>query len=221
MNECPRSRRPTRNRLLLYYITDRSQFSGDEKTRQRTLLAKIAEATLCGIDLIQLREKDLSARELEALARAAVGVVRENSRGRTRLLVNSRVDIAIACGAEGVHLRSDDILPSDVRRIESHPGALLTSVSCHSVPEVARAASEAADFAVFAPVFEKQNAAQAKLAGLDGLREACRLKISVLALGGITLSNARACVDVGAAGIAAIRLFQDNDIADVVRQLKS
>ena len=220
MNEYPKSQRPTRNRLLLYYITDRSQFPGDEKTRQQTLLAKIAEAALCGIDLIQLREKDLSAHEFEALARATVGVVRENSRGRTRLLVNSRADIAIASGADGVHLRSDDILPSDVRRIGSHSGSLLTCVSCHSVPEVARAASEAADFAVFAPVFEKQNAPLAKLAGLDGLREACRVKIPVLALGGITLDNARGCLDVRAAGVAAIRLFQVNAIADVVRRLK-
>jgi thiamine-phosphate pyrophosphorylase len=101
-----------------------------------------------------------------------------------------------------------------------HPARLLVSVSCHSAADVARAASEGADFAFFAPVFEKQNAPLASPAGLDGLREACRQKIPVLALGGITLQNARACLDAGAAGIAAIRLFQENDIAETVRHLR-
>jgi thiamine-phosphate pyrophosphorylase len=216
--------------LLLCYITDRTQFPGDENARQRALLAKITEATRCGVDLIQLREKDLSTRELEALARAAVRIVRENSRPgtnnrelTTRLLLNSRTDIAIACGADGVHLRSDDISLSEVRRIwdeARHPVRAVVSVSCHSAAEVARAASESADFAVFAPVFEKKDAPLASPAGLYGLREACRQKIPVLALGGITLKNARTCLDVGAAGIAAIRLFQENDIAEAVPRLR-
>jgi thiamine-phosphate pyrophosphorylase len=83
------------------------------------------------------------------------------------------------------------------------------------------AASNGADFAVFAPVFEKKDSPETKGAGLDQLREACRQKIPVLALGGITLENAVACVDAGAAGIAAIRLFQENDIAEVVRRLRN
>jgi thiamine-phosphate pyrophosphorylase len=216
--------------LLLCYITDRTQFPGDEDACQRALLAKIAEATRSGVDLIQLREKDLPARELEALAYAALHVVRENSPLRTenpetttRLLINSRTDVAIACGAHGVHLRSNDISPSEVQRIGAqagHPVRMLVSVSCHSAADVARAASEGADFAVFAPVFEKQNAPLTSPAGLDGLREACRQQVPVLALGGITLKNARACLDAGAAGIAAIRVFQENDIADVVRRLR-
>jgi thiamine-phosphate pyrophosphorylase len=213
--------------LLLYYITDRAQFPGDENARQRALLAKITEATRCGVDLIQLREKDLSTRELEALTRATLSVVRlpgtENRAPTTRLLINSRIDIAIACGADGVHLRSDDISPSEVRQIWSqsgHTARALVSVSCHSEPYVARAASEHADFALFAPVFEKKDAPLRSPAGLDKLREACRQKIPVLALGGITLENARACLDAGAAGIAAIRLFQLNDIAEVVQHLR-
>ena len=216
--------------MLLYYITDRTQFPGDENARQRALLAKIAEATRCSVDLIQLREKDLPTRELEALARMALRVVRENSlletenrEPATRLLINSRSDVAIACGADGVHLRSNDISPSEVRRIwaqAGHSARALVSVSCHSAADVARAASEGADFAVFAPVFEKKDVPQANPAGLDGLREACRQKVPVLALGGITRKNARACLDAGAAGIAAIRLFQENDIAEVVRHLR-
>jgi thiamine-phosphate pyrophosphorylase len=213
--------------LLLYYITDRTQFPGDENARQRALLAKITEASCCGVDLVQLREKDLPARELEALAHAALRIARppgtENRELTTRLLINSRTDVAIACVADGVHLRSDDISAAEVQKILQQAGRssrALVSVSCNSAVEVARAASAGEDFAVFAPVFDKRDAPLANTVGLDGLREACRQKIPVLALGGITLKNARACLDAGAAGIAAIRLFQENVIAEVVRHLR-
>lgn len=211
--------------MLLYYITDRTQFPGDESVRRRLLLERIADSARCGVDFIQLREKDLPTRELEILAHAAVRVVRENpcpsASVRTRLLINSRTDVAIASGADGVHLRSDDISPDDVRRVWTRgarePEAPIIGISCHSSADVARAASEGTDFAVFAPVFEKRDAPTARVAGIAALREACRHRIPVLALGGVTLDNARACVEAGAAGIAGIRLFQENDIADVVR----
>jgi len=121
-------------------------------------------------------------------------------------------------------LRSADISPSEVQKIwalAGVPARALISVSCHSVADVARAAVEEADFAVFAPVFEKKDSPQANPAGLDGLRDACRQKIPVLALGGVTIENARACLAAGAAGIAAIRLFQENDVAEVVRRLRA
>jgi len=221
--------------LLLYYITDRTQFPGAENARQRALLDKIAEAAHSGVNFIQLREKDLSTRALESLAHAAVHAVRENSPPRTenggpgpRLLINSRTDVAIACGADGVHLRSDDISPRDARAMWMRSaGALarekespVVAVSCHTSSAVARAASQGADFVVFAPVFEKRNTPDVRPAGIDALREACQQSISVLALGGITLENAGSCVQAGAAGIAAIRLFQQNDIAEVVRRLR-
>jgi thiamine-phosphate pyrophosphorylase len=213
--------------LLLCYITDRTQFPGDEDERQRTLLAKIEEAACCGVDLIQLREKDLPTRELETLTRTALRAIQrlgtENREPTTRLLINSRSDVAIACGADGVHLRSNDISLSEMRKIWAHTGHVakpLVSVSCQSANDVARAASDGADFAVLAPVFEKKDSPQASPIGLDGLREACRQTIPVLALGGVTLTNARVCVDTGAAGIAAIRLFQENDIVEVVRALR-
>jgi thiamine-phosphate pyrophosphorylase len=214
--------------LLLLYITDRTQFPGDENARQRALLAKVAEAARCSLDFIQLREKDLSTRDLETLARAARHVVKPprpgNREAITRLLINSRSDVALACGADGVHLPADNLPPSEVRKIWAkvgHPTRPLITVSCHSAAEVAQAATEGADFALFAPVFEKKDAPHANPAGLDRLREACRHKIPVLALGGVTLETARACVDAGAAGIAAIRLFQENDIAEVVQRLKA
>ncbi len=227
--------------MLLYYITDRKQFAGGDSTRETALLSKIAEAAGCGVDFVQLREKDLPSRELEALAHAAVQAVRGNSSAQsgqsaTRILINSRTDIAIACAADGVHLTSMDIDPTiagslwpsnaDASSVISQPAPVhkmaspFVTMSCHSQQEVAHAASSGADFAVFAPVFEKRDSPNVRPAGLGTLRDVCRQKIPVIALGGVTLENARQCVEAGAAGIAGIRLFQENDIASLVRQLR-
>jgi thiamine-phosphate pyrophosphorylase len=217
------------DRCLLYYITDRSQFCGDEPTRTLSLLAKVAEAARAGVEYIQLREKDLSIRELETLARQVVERVRENSTS-TRLLINSRTDVALAAGADGVHLRVEDVAPHEVRLMmeicghrpcPSTTDHFLVAASCHSQEEVIRAESEAVDFAVFAPVFGKSNAPGVQPTGIDALREACRAKIRVLALGGVTLENAAACLKAGAAGVAGIRLFQENKIEDVVHALRA
>jgi len=205
--------------VLLYYITERSQFAGDEAARRSRLLKTITQAASCGVDFIQLREKDLSTRDLETLAREArLGT--ENQKLKTVLLINSRTDVALACGARGVHLPSNDISPFEVRKIWSQckPAQVTIGASCHTRAEVTRAAQEGADFAVFGPVFEK---AGARPAGLDALEEASQEKIPVLALGGVTLENAECCMQAGAAGIAAIRLFQDNDIDTVVAALRA
>lgn len=219
---------------LLYYITDRRAFGVDEPTRRRHLLQKIGEAARAGIDYIQLREKDLPTRELESLARQSVRILdklkTENRDLRTKLLVNSRTDVALAIGADGVHLRSDDIAPEEVRKIWSRGAgapargsreAPLIGVSCHSPKEVAQAEAGGATFAVFAPVFEKKDLPEQSPAGLIELSEVSKAEIPVLALGGVTVENARQCLDAGAAGIAAIRLFQADDIATVVAQLRA
>ena len=117
-------------RCLLYYITDRTQFPGNELSRRRRVLEKIAEAARCGVDYIQLREKDLPARELERLAIDALSVIREASsrsseiRDAARdgshhpsLLINSRTDVALAVGADGVPVRSDDVSPGVMRQV--------------------------------------------------------------------------------------------------------
>ena len=210
--------------MLLYYITDRSQFAGDETARRSRLLATVAEAARCGVDYVQLREKDLSTRDLEILAREAVQRLRtENQKLKTVFLINSRTDIALSCGAQGVHLRSNDISPSEAKRIWTQaaatPARMTVGVSCHTRAEVASAAREGADFAVFGPVFEKEKA-QGGPTGLNALREACQERTPVLALGGITLENAGACIQAGAAGIAAIRLFQRNEMGKVVAALR-
>jgi thiamine-phosphate pyrophosphorylase len=213
--------------MFFNYITDRKQFPGDEAGRRSSLLAKVAEAVCAGVDYIQLREKDLSGRALETLAREVmreVSCATNHQPPTTRLLINSRTDIAVAVGADGVHLRSDDISPAAVRRLWSRCGVgtparerPVIGVSCHSRDDVLRAESEGADFAVFAPVFEKEGSSPA---GIAALREACRGKIPVFALGGVTLENTAACLEAGAAGIASIRLFQDNKIEEVVRVLR-
>jgi thiamine-phosphate pyrophosphorylase len=228
------------DRCLLYYITDRSQFRGDEDTQRQALLAKVAEAARAEVDYIQLREKDLSARELEMLARDVLIAIRntplrtENRELRTgaelktRLLINSRTDVALAAGADGIHLRADDAAPHEVRRlleVSAHqPPAtdhFLVAASCHAAADVLRAESEQADFAVFAPVFGKRGSAGMPPAGLAALHEACSAKIPVLALGGVTVENAASCLNAGAAGVAGIRLFQENKIEDVVRALRA
>jgi thiamine-phosphate pyrophosphorylase len=99
-----------------------------------------------------------------------------------------------------------------------HP---LIGVSCHTPADVARAAVNGATFAVFAPVFEKKDAPGTQPAGLAVLEQACKANIPVLALGGVTLANARSCLEAGAAGIAGIRLFQENDVAETVKKLRS
>jgi thiamine-phosphate pyrophosphorylase len=224
---------------LLYYITDRCAFAGDEHSRSQRLLEKIAEAANAGVDYIQLREKDLSARELESLAREARRIISREANLptdhrplATALLINSRTDVALATSADGVHLRAGDISPQQVRAAWREtcsrgrparaisPQDPLIAVSCHSPQEVDETAANTATFAVFAPVFEKKDAPDVKTTGLRALSEACRAKIPVLPLGGVTLQNAHSCLQAGAAGIAAIRLFQENDIAAIVRTLR-
>ncbi len=220
--------------MLLYYITDRAQFSGSEPDRREQLLNKVAEAALAGIDFVQLREKDLSSRKLETLARDAMARIREShGRTRTRLIINSRTDVALAAGADGVHLRSGDlgsdnirsgdISPMDVRKIWREgggPGEPIVAVSCHSDSEIETAEQAGADFAVFGPVFGKKADSEPKAVGLDTLHRACQHKIPVFALGGIALENVGLCLEAGAKGIAGIRLFQENDIGEMVAKLR-
>ncbi|MGH9556066.1 MAG: thiamine phosphate synthase, partial [Terriglobales bacterium] len=221
--------RPTN--VLLYYITDRTQLAANEPDRRAKLLARIGEAARSDVDYIQLREKDLTAHELESLAREAVRAVRDHS-SRTRLLINTRTDVALAVGADGVHLRADDVPASDARALLAglRQRQMLVAVSCHSLSEVVRAEAGGANFAVFGPIVQTPagdaHAGQSAV-GLAGLREVCERtaltvqRMPVLALGGVTTENAPQCVKAGAAGVAGIRLFQENVIADVLGKLRN
>lgn len=205
--------------LLLYYITDSKQFPGSAGEQREQVLAKIAEAARADVDYIQLREKNLASRGLEALARAAIEAVRNNS-GKSRLLINSRADVALAIGADGVHLRASDISPADVRRIWRSAGSTaepVLGVSCHDESDVVAAKAAGADFVVFGPVFGKGDAAAT---GIRALRVACAHGTPVLALGGITVESARSCMKAGAAGIAGIRMFQEGNLRTTIGRLR-
>ena len=219
--------------MFLYYITDRKQLSGDSQESIRLLLERIRAAAEAGIDAIQLREKELTAKELVELASRAKEIVDKanlasSAKVQTRLLINSRVDVALAWSCDGVHLRSDDISPADARAVLVEAGARkpLVAISCHTVAEVELAAGYGADFAVFGPVFGKSGRDLPAL-GLSKLEEASRQskfgssEMPIIALGGIALENARQCLQAGAAGIAGIRLFQTGNIASTISQLRT
>lgn len=183
--------------MLRYAITDRKRLAGPD-----LLLGVLARQFTGGIEMVQLRERDLTARELYGLTEAVLRL--PNPHG-TRVLINDRADVALAAGAAGVHLRGNSIAPQRLRTIA--PAEFLIGVSCHSVEDVRRAAGEGASFVVLAPIFP--TAGKGPPLGLSQLENAVRsVSIPVLALGGVTVERIAACMDAGAAGIAGISLFQ-------------
>jgi thiamine-phosphate pyrophosphorylase len=155
-----------------------------------------------GVDFVQIREPDLMPRELVTFVRRVCAI-----KAGTRVLVNDRTDVAIAAGADGVHLRDGSIEPERVRRIVAR--RLFVSVSCHSIAGVKAAARSGADLAILAPIFPPLSKISTRPPlGLETLRKAAFLDIPVIALGGVTQANAGACVEAGAAGVGGISLFQ-------------
>jgi thiamine-phosphate pyrophosphorylase len=204
--------------VLSYYVTDRKQFAGTEAERRVRLLHTIRKASAAGVDYIQLRELDLTTRELERLAAEALQAIR--GEGAARLLIHHRTDVALAVEADGVHLADNDIAASEARALAAKVCTphFIVAVSCHSTQEVRLAESHGADFAVLGPIFEtKRNA-------LEELREAAqkdrspdlrveagdtRRRFGVFAADGVNLERARLCAAAGAAGVAGTRLFQE------------
>jgi thiamine-phosphate pyrophosphorylase len=179
-----------------YYITDRKAVGGF-----RPLLDVIRDQMHLGVDFIQIREKDISARELFEFTLAVLEVRAMEIRMPvpTKILINSRADVAMAAGAEGVHLPSE--APQQIL-----PG-LLVARSCHTLEEIK---SVTADFVTFGPVFSTPGKGEG--VGLGVLEAACRVGKPVYALGGVNWENAQSCMNAGAEGIAGIRLFQEPDV---------
>jgi thiamine-phosphate pyrophosphorylase len=206
----------TLNTVLRYAITNRALFAGDDRHQRAALLQQAARWIADGIDLIQLREKDLSAAAQAEISRKIIENIHLASR-TTKLLLNSRADIAIVVAAHGVHLTGapDELTPAQIRDLfaaASLPSPFI-SCSCHSLTEVVRAREGRADAILFAPVFGKTVGGEIVSSGqgLDRLHAACAAAAPspVYALGGVTLDKAFACLEAGAVGIAGIRLFHD------------
>jgi thiamine-phosphate pyrophosphorylase len=214
---------PLGHKPILCYVTDRRALEGAPGSSGLSLRDCIHRAIAAGTNWIQIREKGLETRALVELARFAVDATRGTS---TRVLINDRLDLALAANAAGVHLGEKSVPLEAVAEWRRSTARLdfLIGVSCHSLESAQIAGRGGADYVFFGPVFATPSkAAYGAPQGLERLREVCAsVEIPVLAIGGVTVGNARACLAVGAAGIAAIRLFQDSkDSAELAAGLKA
>lgn len=200
---------------MLYLITDRRTFIRKPELAAAAAplqLEAIRKAAQSGCQFIQIREKDLTAQSLGEFTRAAISVARPRG---ARVLVNDRLDVALAMGADGVHLRVSSIPAHEVRAIAKSKSldTFLIGVSTHSIAEAKAAEDGGADFIVCGPVYgTPSKLPYGAPLGLARFAEICEaVKIPVLALGGINLSNYREPLRRGASGVAAISLFADPD----------
>lgn len=186
--------------LITTGLADNSNFS----IQRAEILKTVRLSVATGIEIVQIREKRLPARHLFALVREAARLTVGSS---TKLLVNERFDIALAAGADGVHLTSTSIPVELVR--ESVPPGYLIGVSTHSFAEVVAAKGSRADYAILGPIFETPG--KGDPIGLDELGRVCRSvsPFPVVAVGGIEGTNEAAVIEAGAAGVAAIRYLND------------
>ena len=222
------------NAPILCYVTERKSLppaTGARPGPFEALLERIEHAARAGVDWIQLREKDLEGRPLFELAvkAMAIAAAARSAETKTKILVNDRLDVAWAArqtdGGAGVHLAETSLPVSEVVLWRNQAGCadFLVGASCHSVETAVEAAGAGADYIFFGPVFATPSkAAFGQPQGLQKLGQVCRaVSTPVLAIGGITQENAAACIEAGAAGIAAIRLFQEaRDLSGLVRQIR-
>jgi thiamine-phosphate pyrophosphorylase len=226
-------------RPILCYVTDRASLPQAKRNDPlSSLLSKIAAASAAGTDWIQIREKNLPASGLAQLLRSALtsslspktdaASQAHNLRtNRARILINDRLDVALAGQADGVHLGENSLRVREARRLlqnfqKSSP-EFIVGASCHSLAAAQAVESDGADYLFFGPVFATPSkAAFGEPQGLQRLREVCRaVKIPVLAIGGVTAQNAAQCMDSKASGIAGIRLFQESSrLEELLQQLR-
>jgi thiamine-phosphate pyrophosphorylase len=192
---------------IICYVTDRKSLTEGEAGTG--VLGKIRAAIAAGVDWVQIREKDLSAQELLGLARESVAAA-----GEARVIVNDRLDAALAAGAAGVHLGRESLGAREVVswcRGGHAPAEFLVGVSCHSLEDAREAEGAGAAYIFFGPVFDTPSKrGMGEPQGIARLGEICRgVAIPVFAIGGVSGENAGECIRAGAAGIAAIRMFQN------------
>ncbi len=202
---------------IIYLITAGDATNLDFADHKRKIVRLAAVAVELNISLIQIREKKLSARNVFELT-AAVADIAQNS--STRVLVNDRADIAVAAGADGVHLTANSISAVNIRKTFSND--IIIGVSAHSAEAAAAASARGADFAVFGPVFDTPGKGEPH--GLRGLAEVCRAVDSfpIIGLGGIDESNCSEIIAAGASGVAAIRALNDPDsMKRITQKLRS
>jgi len=213
---------PARESPLLCYVTDRRSLPvANSADSIEALTRKIAVIVAAGVDWVQIREKDLTAGELASLTRKSLRIAARSSAKSsrtTRVLVNDRLDVAIAERAGGVHLGEKSLPVAEAKplvesalRKQAVDESFLIGVSCHSLDSAQAAERSGADYIFFGPVFATPSKKMfGPPQGTDLLGQVCRVvSIPVLAIGGIALDNAASCLAASAAGIAAIRLFQD------------
>ena len=172
---------------------------------RRCLIEQARHAVEAGVDYLQVRERDLETAELGKVVEAIVAIAAGSP---TRVVVNDRLDVALACGAAGVHLRGDSVPAAAVRRMV--PAGFLVGASVHTVAEALNAGPDV-DYLVAGTVWptrSKPTASLDTLLGLDGLaRIAAGVAVPVLAIGGVTLDRLATIAWTGAAGAAAIAMF--------------
>jgi thiamine-phosphate pyrophosphorylase len=202
---------------IVCYVTDRKALGAADPVS--SLLAKIRGALKAGVDWVQLRERDMPARELLTLASAAIG----GPRAQAGVLVNDRLDVALAAGAAGVHLGRSSVPAREAVRwleMQNALAGMLIGVSCHHSQEAREAEDAGASYVYFGPVFETPSKkSYGPPQGTQRLAEVCSaVRIPVIAIGGVNEQNAAECVRAGAAGIAAIRMFQELREAETLAQ---
>jgi len=193
------------HRPLLCLVTDRRRYAPDESNEQQleSVVTMVGAAASAGVDLIQVRERDLSVRTLEALVIRCLDIIKGTS---AQLVVNDRLDVALGTGASGVHLREESLNPDRVRM--RTPKGFLIGYSAHDI-DGAVAASVYVDYIVLGTIYHSRSKPPSqKLLGVSALAHTSRLTaVPILAIGGVTKDVLSEVAHSGAAGIAAIDLF--------------
>ena len=204
---------------LIYLITKGELTAENFREKSSEILSLVEKAVRAGVSMIQLREKSITAGQLFELAAKAARFTKTSP---TKLLVNDRADLALAAGADGVHLTARSLRAEIVRR--SFPDGLTVGVSAHSLEDVRRARDGGADFATFSPVFATASKARyGAPQGVAKLREVSETfpDFPVIALGGIDETSFTEALDHGAKGIAAIRLLNDEEnLQSIVKKIR-